>query len=124
MDKKTLDLVFVEHLQQCTRDIIERCILLTRKEPEYSKMKREGVEFTCDRCGAKEFVEYCSDPIHNEKFSGRLYDKPEGWISIPKDPTNLAINISHLCPYCARKYKEMMNQFWEIAEENTCEESC
>lgn len=107
MDKETLDLVFMEHLQQCTRDIIERCILLTRKEPEYSKMKREGVEFTCDRCGMKAFVEYSNGNIG-------LYEEPKGWSTAAKDPTNLkqlGKNVSNLCPQCTEEYKKLAESF-------------
>lgn len=111
MDKEALDLVFAEHLQQCTRDIIERCILLTRKGAEDSKMKREGDKFTCDRCGAKEFVEE----------DGK---KPTGWFTLESILIKPYFGYLHLCPNCARKYKEMLNQFWENKENNTCEENC
>lgn len=123
MDKETLDLVFMEHLQQCTRDIIERCILLTRKEPEYSKMKREGVEFTCDRCGMKAFVEYSNGNIG-------LYEEPKGWSTAAKDPTNLkqlGKNISNLCPQCTEEYKKLAESFQlmgHLTGVNICEENC
>lgn len=82
-------------------------------------MKREGVEFTCDRCGMKAFVEYSNGNIG-------LYEEPKGWSTAAKDPTNLkqlGKNISNLCPQCTEEYKKLAESFQLMFRQYTCNNS-
>ena len=65
-------------------------------------MRREGVEYTCSRCGKVEFITW--NPIYN-KYPDEETIK---WLAIDND--------IHLCPICAKRYYEMMQYFLQTKE--------
>lgn len=61
-------------------------------------MRREGVEYTCTRCGKVEFKQY--HPLKSKYPE----EKPDEWLVLDKDTI-------HLCPHCARVYINMLENF-------------
>ena len=63
------------------------------------RMRRDGVEYTCDRCGKVEFVSW--HPLQL-KYDDK---EPKEWFSLDRDHTR------HLCPTCADKYFDILSHF-------------
>lgn len=65
--------------------------------------RQEGVKFTCNRCGAAEFIPY--KPL-SSKYGHDADDNK--WTRIDED--------IWLCPSCGQTYKDLMSEFIHIRD--------
>ena len=61
-------------------------------------MRREGVEWTCSRCGKVEFIPY--KPLHT-----KYPEEDEKWYTLDTNADK------HLCPKCSKEYFDILNHF-------------
>lgn len=86
-------------------------------------MREKAIVLTCDKCGAIDILRKVADGPSDITNVEGYENRRLGWVSVMRYPDNIT-GRQHLCPVCAKKYQDLIDDFWKDNMEDQDISSC
>lgn len=80
-------------------------------------MKTKAIVIKCDKCGATDILKKVGEGPSQTTDSEGYETAGIGWTTVVRYP-NVSTCTRHLCPVCAKKYQDLIDNCWKEAVED------